>query len=129
MLMVSDISRAVAEVYGLTRGDLRLPGPRLPDNRPMCRGGRDAVEARHVVSYLARRLTTRSWSLIADRLGYHNHTAPMHGARNIASRLTAGDAVLEERVARVLAKFTLLEVCRAVPAAGETPAPPLLATP
>jgi hypothetical protein len=48
-----------------------------PTRRPDC------VRARHIVSWLARRFTNKSATIIVHHLGRHNHTTALWGAARI----------------------------------------------
>lgn len=58
----------------------------------------NTVQPRHVVCYLARRLTTLSLSTIGRRVGVH-YSSVAHGTKRIAVRL-ANDPVFATRVRR-----------------------------
>ena len=58
-----------------------------------CRHDAHIVRARHIVMYLAREITGRSYPQIGRDMGGKDHSGVMHGCRRIASRI-AQDAEL-----------------------------------
>ena len=122
-ITVRAIARAVAEVYRLDADDLviddtmRGPAGQLLEKREQ----QCAIEARHVVMFISRRITTRSLRQIAERLGYRDYSAALYGERRIIQRLPREDA-LRSRIVTALAKIVMAEVEKPLPPATITDA-------
>lgn len=86
------ILKAVAEDCGLTRDEIKSP-----------RRLGQLVRARHVVFYLARRLTRLSTPQIGGGVGGRDHTTVLHGCRKIEALLAAGDKQTTDDIAHYLA--------------------------
>ena len=87
MIKVHDIARAVARATGLTLDDLKGRSREKPIN-----------DARQLVMWLARQITTASYPAIGRALGGRDHRAPdllghavgdVHAAPALAASLTA----------------------------------------
>jgi chromosomal replication initiator protein len=83
---LKQIIAITARFYGITQAALTGPVRRT-----------SLVEARNVVVYLARRLTTLSYADIGRGLGGRDHTTIMHAERRLAERL-AHDSVIQQAV-------------------------------
>lgn len=123
MIRLADITRATAEIYGLSKAEIVLNGTRNDvNNYPLHVGSHKAKEARQVAAFLARRLTNRSYPAIARGLGYANHSAVWFGERRIQNHLQNDDD-LRTTVVRILAKLVLAAVERPIgQAVATTPA-------
>jgi chromosomal replication initiator protein len=58
----------------------------------MRRRDRRLVHRRWVAMYVAHKLTSRSLSFIAQRMGHRDHTTVLHGIRCAKALIDAGDA-------------------------------------
>jgi chromosomal replication initiator protein len=63
-----------------------------------------AVHRRQLAAYVARTTTGRSLKLIADRLGWKDHTSTLHGVRSVKALLDAGDAATVAAVDAIAAQ-------------------------
>ncbi len=87
---VSAIVDAACEWLGFKRNELMSR-----------RRFKEIVRARHIVFYLGRELTSRSYPEIGRLLGDFDHTSIMNGCRKIERQLSAGDPELAEDVSMV----------------------------
>ena len=81
-----------------------------------CRHDAHIVRSRHIVMYLAREITGRSYPQIGRDMGGKDHSGVMHGCRRIASRI-AYDGELMALVERCKARAMALSIVRWVSAA------------
>ena len=74
-----------------------------------CRHDAHIVMARHIVMYLAREITGRSYPQIGRDMGGKDHSGVMHGCRRIAVRL-AHDEDLQALVERCKARAMAISI-------------------
>eukprot|EP01034_Spumella_vulgaris_P041039 gene41039-50778_t len=67
------ITEAVAEATGVSAHDIRTH-----------RRAREVMEPRHMVCWLAARLTTKTYGQIGTALGGRDHTTVLHAVRKIS---------------------------------------------
>lgn len=82
IIFMAEILKAVAAHFNVRRGDL------IADNR-----SRVLCRPRHVVMYLCREMTPRSFSDIAKLLGGKDPTSIIHGWRKVRDQIAAGDPI------------------------------------
>lgn len=74
--MIEDIIHACSQYFDIAKPDLISNRRHAP-----------SVYARHIVMYLAKTLTQRSFPDIGRRLGKRDHTTILHGVRKISKRM------------------------------------------
>lgn len=92
-ITVEQIMRAVCKEYGVTKMDLKSH-----------RRTANLVRPRHVVAFLSRSMTDRSFPEIGRRLGNRDHTSILRGYRKML-RLLETDTELQGRVAKITAEL------------------------
>jgi hypothetical protein len=73
--------KATAAYFGISLDELASPSRKQP-----------LVWRRQVAMFVARKLTRRSFPVIAEKLGRKDHTTVLHGVRAVQARIDAGDA-------------------------------------
>jgi chromosomal replication initiator protein len=76
MILIRDIQRAISARHHI--GVSALKGRR---------GKIKVVRARHTAMYLARRLTSHSFTTIGKHFGHRDHTTVLHGYRKVQERI------------------------------------------
>ncbi len=88
-ITIASIIRAVSSFYGIPEIDIKS------DRRT-----RDTTHARYVAVWLARHLTTQSFTSIARAIGGRDHSTIIHGIQKMSAKIY-GDEALRDEIASI----------------------------
>ena len=90
---LENITRVVAQKYGCKVSDIKS-----------ARRTAQVVRPRHIVFYLAKILTEKSFPQIGRFIGGRDHSTALHGYRQIAHLITM-DSALAQKIETLIGKF------------------------
>lgn len=92
-VLVADIQAATARLFG-------VPVSEMTSDKL----AREFARPRQVAMYVARRMTSQSWSNIGRRFGNRNHATVTHAVKRI-EELRVADQGIDDAVTRIMAEL------------------------